>query len=90
MELMHVVPVGAPSNVTKRPHHAVSPLLGCTVHVSESGKEQYSRLIQLAYIHHSLASTTVTGIPMKVPQAFQMLNYNNELVNTYWKLILAT
>lgn len=64
--VMHTYPVDGTSTVTDKAKHEVSPLLTCEVFTTESGKKQYEKMLQMAYIHYNLASTTVTGIPMKV------------------------
>ncbi|XP_052284030.1 integrator complex subunit 13-like isoform X16 [Dreissena polymorpha] len=82
LDLMHVVPVDEVPTISPRVGHEISPILSCTVHVSESGREQYNRLIQMAYNHYRLASTTVTGIPMKEEQnASSSANYDVELLH---------
>ena len=63
---MHTVPVGSPLIITKKTRHEISSRLSSEIIVTESGKEQYYKMLQMAYIHYDLASTTVTGIPMKV------------------------
>ncbi|XP_052780061.1 integrator complex subunit 13-like isoform X2 [Mya arenaria] len=82
LEIVHLVPVGDTSTINKQAPHEISPMLSTTVHVTESGREQYYRLIQMAYIHYNLASTTVTGIPMKEEQnASSSANYDVELLH---------
>lgn len=63
---MHVVPVEDTINISKKSKHEITARLSSEIIVTESGKEQYFKTIQMAYKHYSLASTTVTGIPMKV------------------------
>ena len=64
--LVHIVPMETEIKVTTKALHEVSSLLSSEVHTTESGQSQYNKMIQLAYYHFSLTSTTVIGIPMKV------------------------
>ena len=64
--VLHSYPVEGTSSITDKVKHGISPLLMCEVVTTESGKKQYDRMLQMAYVHYQLASTTVTGIPMKV------------------------
>lgn len=63
---MHVVPVAEEITIAKKPRHEISARLSSEIITTESGKEQYYKTIQMVYNHYDLASTTVTGIPMKV------------------------
>lgn len=80
--ILHVVPVDNKSTVVAKAKHELSSILTCEVVTTESGKEQYNKMIQMAYNHYNLASTTVTGIPMKEEQnASSSANYDVELLH---------
>ncbi|KAL4225921.1 hypothetical protein ACF0H5_013909 [Mactra antiquata] len=80
--ILHVYPVEDTCTVTEKTKHEISPLLMCEVIITESGKKQYDRMLQMAYVHYNLASTTVTGIPMKEEQnASSSANYDVELLH---------
>ncbi|KAL3853647.1 hypothetical protein ACJMK2_017177 [Sinanodonta woodiana] len=80
--LIHVVPVGDVAKISERAKHEVSSNLMSEVHVSQSGKLLYNKMIQLCMEHYNLASTTVTGIPMKEEQnASSSANYDVELLH---------
>lgn len=80
--ILHVYPVNEPCTITEKPRHELSPMLTCEVLVTESSKKQYDRMLQMAYVHYTLASTTVTGIPMKEEQnASSSANYDVELLH---------
>jgi len=58
----------------------VSPHLSTTLHTSPAGPALAHKLLYLCLQHYSLASTTVTGIPMKEEQnASSSANYDVEL-----------
>jgi len=58
----------------------VSPQLSTILHTSPAGPALASKLLNLCLNHYSLASTTVTGIPMKEEQnASSSANYDVEL-----------
>ncbi|XP_018907328.1 integrator complex subunit 13 [Bemisia tabaci] len=66
--------------VTPRPTRDISPLLSSEVHVIKAGLGISSKLSQLILNHYDLASTTVTGIPMKEEQnANSSANYDVEI-----------
>lgn len=44
----------------------LSNILACEVHGSQSGRNVTAKLLELVTRNHTLSSTTVTGIPMKV------------------------
>jgi hypothetical protein len=44
----------------------VSAQLSCEIHTTQSGRPLYNKMLHLVQRHYDLASTTVTGIPMKV------------------------
>lgn len=80
--ILHIYPVNEPCTITEKPRHELSPMLTCEVLVTESSKKQYDRMLQMAYVHYTLASTTVTGIPMKEEQnASSSANYDVELLH---------
>ena len=58
----------------------VSPHLSTMLHTSSAGPALAHKLLYLCLKHYSLASTTVTGIPMKEEQnASSSANYDVEL-----------
>ena len=58
----------------------VSPHLSTMLHTSSAGPALAQKLLYLCLKHYSLASTTVTGIPMKEEQnASSSANYDVEL-----------
>ena len=64
-------------NVT---NHLVTPFLTCEVHTTISGTYLSQKLTSLVLRHYNLASTTVTGIPMKEEQnASSSQNYDVEI-----------
>lgn len=80
--VLHSYPLEHACSITDKARHEVSPLLTCEVLTTESGKKQYDRMLQMAYVHYNLASTTVTGIPMKEEQnASSSANYDVELLH---------
>ncbi|XP_012269667.1 integrator complex subunit 13 [Athalia rosae] len=65
--------------VTNQPLREVSPLLSMEVHSMKAPK-LHSKLSHLILSHYDLASTTVTGIPMKEEQnASSSANYDVEI-----------
>ena len=63
-------------------HQIISPLLSFEVHSAKVGTNLASKLISLVLSHYNLASTTVTGIPMKEEQnASSSANYDVEIVH---------
>lgn len=57
-----------------------SPIFSYQVHTVEAGPPLVKKLLHLAHCHYQLASTTVTGIPMKEEQnASSSANYDVEL-----------
>ncbi|XP_074646913.1 integrator complex subunit 13-like [Tubulanus polymorphus] len=81
--LIHVTPFGTESAVSSRGQLELSTCLSSEVHVSQSGKYIAAKMLQLAQKHFSLASTTVTGIPMKEEQnASSSANYDVELFHS--------
>ena len=64
--LMHVYPVHKESCIADQAKKVVSPLLSTEVHNVKSGRHLAAKLGILVQQHYNLASTTVTGIPMKV------------------------
>lgn len=80
--LIHVTPVGDETKITERLSREICPYLNGEVHVTQSGKFLYNKLIQLVQTHYGLSSTTVTGIPMKEEQnASSSANYDVELLH---------
>lgn len=80
--VLHSYPVEGTCTITDKLKHNISQLLTCQVVTTESGKKQYDRMLQMAYVHYCLASTTVTGIPMKEEQnASSSANYDVELLH---------
>jgi len=64
------------------PHQIISPLLSFEVHSAQVGTVLAAKLISLVLSHYNLASTTVTGIPMKEEQnASSSANYDVEIVH---------
>ncbi|XP_039289924.1 integrator complex subunit 13 [Nilaparvata lugens] len=66
--------------VTPHPLREISNLLSCEVHCAKAGGQIASKLSHLILSHYDLASTTVTGIPMKEEQnASSSANYDVEI-----------
>lgn len=81
--LLDVVPVGQMSSCSHQKQKQLSPLLLSEIHTSQSGKFVASKLVELVMTHFKLASTTVTGIPMKEEQnAMSSANYDVELLHS--------
>ncbi|KAK3101422.1 hypothetical protein FSP39_003458 [Pinctada imbricata] len=81
--LIHITPVGEESIITAKSNRQISPQLSSEVHVTQSGRFLYNKLMQLVQQHYSLSSTTVTGIPMKEEQnASSSANYDVELLHS--------
>ncbi|XP_021342348.1 protein asunder homolog isoform X1 [Mizuhopecten yessoensis] len=82
--LIHIVPVGDDTKIVDKANRQVSPQLNSEVYSTQSGRHLYNRLIQLVQQHYTLASTTVTGIPMKEEQnASSSANYDVEILHPF-------
>lgn len=80
--IIHIVRVGDEIKITDKSLHQVSTSLSCEVHTTRSGRNLYNKIIHLVQRHYGLASTTVTGIPMKEEQnASSSANYDVELLH---------
>ncbi|ESN94809.1 hypothetical protein HELRODRAFT_193797, partial [Helobdella robusta] len=67
------------SNYYKR---KVTDYLVTELHCCQSGKNVFSKMVELVMEHYSLALTTITGIPMKEEQnACSSANYDVELLH---------
>ncbi|ESO95710.1 hypothetical protein LOTGIDRAFT_116674, partial [Lottia gigantea] len=81
--LLHIVPINEELKITDKPCKEVSPYFSSEVQCTKSGRQLYNKLVHLAQIHFDLASTTVTGIPMKEEQnASSSSNYDVELLHS--------
>ena len=70
------------SKIIEIPCHEICPLLSSEVHSVKSGSILAAKLGYLVLKHYDLASTTVTGIPMKEEQnAASSANYDVEIVH---------
>ncbi|GAB6029670.1 hypothetical protein CHUAL_005402 [Chamberlinius hualienensis] len=82
--LIHTYPNDCTSNITEKPKREVSPLVGSEIRSIVGGRNLSTRLYQLVLRHYDLASTTVTGIPMKEEQnAHSSANYDVELLHAF-------
>ncbi|KAG8176539.1 hypothetical protein JTE90_014884 [Oedothorax gibbosus] len=80
--MMHVYPVNKESCIAHQPKKMVSPILSTEIHNVKSGRHLAAKLGVLVQQHYNLASTTVTGIPMKEEQnASSSANYDVELLH---------
>lgn len=81
--LLDVVPVGQMNSCSHTKPKQLSSFLSSEIHVSQSGKFVASKMVELVMTHFKLASTTVTGIPMKEEQnAMSSANYDVELLHS--------
>ncbi len=70
------------SKIIEIPKHDLSPFISSEVHSVKSGRFLAAKLSYLVLSHYDLASTTVTGIPMKEEQnASSSANYDVEIVH---------
>lgn len=80
--LMHVYPVNKESCIVSQAKKLMSPIFSHEVHSVKSGRDLAAKLGLLVQQHYNLASTTVTGIPMKEEQnASSSANYDVELLH---------
>ncbi|KAF8766812.1 integrator complex subunit 13-like isoform X1 [Argiope bruennichi] len=80
--LMHVYPVNKESCIASQNKKVISPILSIEIHNVKSGRNLAAKLGILVQQHYNLASTTVTGIPMKEEQnASSSANYDVELLH---------
>lgn len=80
--IIHIVPFGDDSKIADKPLRQVSTSFSCELHATPSGTPLYNKLIHLCQKQYDLASTTVTGIPMKEEQnASSSANYDVELLH---------
>lgn len=78
---INIYPRNMESFVSKKPATKVSPLLSVEVHSCQAG-DIPDKLTHLLLNHYDLASTTVTGIPMKEEQnANSSANYDVEILH---------
>jgi len=82
--LINTYPVNLESvKVTEVELHNVSSVLSCEIINTKSGTFIASKMISLLLNHYDLASTTVTGIPMKEEQnSSSSANYDVEIVHS--------
>uniref|UniRef100_A0A0A1XJQ0 Protein asunder n=1 Tax=Zeugodacus cucurbitae TaxID=28588 RepID=A0A0A1XJQ0_ZEUCU len=79
--IINVVPLGIDSLVTSRAKMDFSPALCSEIHTT-SAPNISNKLTHLIMSHYDLASTTVTGIPMKEEQnANSSANYDVEILH---------
>ncbi|KAJ8664971.1 hypothetical protein QAD02_006633 [Eretmocerus hayati] len=80
--ILNVFPTTTESQVTSQNLREVSPLLSMEVH-SMRAPLLHAKLSHLILMHYDLASTTVTGIPMKEEQnASSSANYDVEIFHS--------
>ncbi|KAK0096332.1 hypothetical protein PV326_005787 [Microctonus aethiopoides] len=80
--ILNIFPVNIESQVTNQNPREISPLLTMEVHSMKS-IALHSKLSHLILSHYDLASTTVTGIPMKEEQnASSSANYDVEMFHS--------
>ncbi|XP_071448707.1 integrator complex subunit 13 [Hetaerina americana] len=78
--ILNVYPNNVESQVTGHPPKDMSAILTTEVHSVKAGGQVASKLSHLILSHYNLASTTVTGIPMKEEQnASSSANYDVEI-----------
>lgn len=78
---INIYPRSMESFVSKKPATKVSPILSVEVHSCQAG-DIPDKLTHLLLNHYDLASTTVTGIPMKEEQnANSSANYDVEILH---------
>ena len=71
------------SKIIEIPKHTLNPMISSEVHSVKSGRFLAAKLSYLVLNHFDLASTTVTGIPMKEEQnASSSANYDVEIVHS--------
>lgn len=71
------------SKIVEIPKHSLSPTITSEIHSVKSGRFLAAKLSFLVLSHFDLASTTVTGIPMKEEQnASSSANYDVEIVHS--------
>ncbi|XP_001607514.1 protein asunder [Nasonia vitripennis] len=81
--ILNISPMSIESQVTSQNLREVSPLLSMEVH-SLKAPVLHSKLSHLILSHYDLASTTVTGIPMKEEQnASSSANYDVEIFHSH-------
>ncbi|XP_023306840.2 protein asunder [Lucilia cuprina] len=79
--IINMVPLNIESLVTNRSKMELSPCLSTEIHTT-SAPEISNKLTHLIMSHYDLASTTVTGIPMKEEQnANSSANYDVEILH---------
>ncbi|XP_049532145.1 protein asunder [Anopheles darlingi] len=77
--IINLYPANMESMVTNRPPVDISPILRSEIHSNKANKIS-NKLTHLILLHFDLASTTVTGIPMKEEQnASSSANYDVEI-----------
>ncbi|EEC17319.1 conserved hypothetical protein [Ixodes scapularis] len=80
--MIHTCPVNKESDVPTVTKRDLGPILSSEVHRVRSGRHLAAKLGYLVQVHYNLASTTVTGIPMKEEQnANSSANYDVELLH---------
>lgn len=79
--ILNILPLNAETAVTSHGRIDISTILSTEVHIV-CAKDIPSKLIHLILNHYDLASTTVTGIPMKEEQnANSSANYDVEILH---------
>lgn len=82
--IINVFPNSIESQVTGHPARDLSAILTSEVHSVKAGGQIASKLTHLILKHYDLASTTVTGIPMKEEQnASSSANYDVEIFHSF-------
>ncbi|XP_067129120.1 integrator complex subunit 13 [Centruroides vittatus] len=80
--LIHTYPATEETTIQGHSKRELTPQITSEIHVVKSGRNLAAKLGYLVQQHYNLASTTVTGIPMKEEQnANSSANYDVELLH---------
>jgi len=80
--VINIFPNKGETMVTEQLPRDMTGLLRTEVHIARAGKFLIEKLTSLSLHHYELASTTVTGIPMKEEQnASSSANYDVEILH---------
>jgi len=80
--LLNTHPMNRPTMIPPMPFKKITERLTSVVESSPAGSPLSSKVLSLVLLHYGLASTTVTGIPMKEEQnASSSANYDVEIVH---------
>ena len=80
--IVNISQCGEESKITDKQLRLISTQVNCEVASCHSGRYIYNKLISIAQEHYHLASTTVTGIPMRDEQnASSSANYDVEILH---------